>query len=190
MLTKIKKNLTISNGLSLLRIVLIPFIVINYFNGGHKQAILLLFISGVSDFLDGKIARALNQITQLGILLDPIADKLTQLALILCVLKEHPLFYLLLILFLIKESYMAIMGLYFLKWNRRLQGALFAGKLSTFVIYVGMLILFVFPKLQMIYVNLLFIIMLIVLLNSLYSYHKEYQKMRLQVNKASFPNKD
>ena len=95
MLTKIKKNLTISNGLSLLRIVLIPFIVINYFNGNYKQAILLLFISGVSDFLDGKLARALNQITQLGILLDPIADKLTQLALILCVLKEQPLFYLL-----------------------------------------------------------------------------------------------
>ena len=85
---------------------------------------------------------------------------------------------------------MAMMGLCFLKWNRRLQGALFAGKLSTFVIYVGMLILFVFPKLQMIYVDLLFIIMLIVLLNSLYAYHKEYQKMRLQVNKASFPNKD
>ncbi len=67
---------TLPNLLTLLRILLLPFIVVFVVWGYYRVALLLFLISSLTDFLDGFIARRYGQVTSLGILLDPIADKL------------------------------------------------------------------------------------------------------------------
>ena len=67
---------TLPNFLTLLRIILLPFIVVLIIGGYYRVALLLFLLSAFTDFLDGFIARRYGQITSLGILLDPIADKL------------------------------------------------------------------------------------------------------------------
>ena len=64
------------NLLTLLRLVIIPFIVINVVGGNYGWALGLFVLAGVSDFFDGTLARVLKQHTQLGEYLDPIADKM------------------------------------------------------------------------------------------------------------------
>ena len=80
-----KKNLTIPNLLSVFRILLIPLFIYLYLEKSPEDfgisAGIVLLISGATDMLDGYIARHFNQITQLGQILDPIADKLTQVLL-------------------------------------------------------------------------------------------------------------
>ncbi len=67
---------TLPNFLTLLRILLLPFIVVLIIGGYYRVALFLFLLSAFTDFLDGFIARKYGQITSLGILLDPIADKL------------------------------------------------------------------------------------------------------------------
>ena len=67
--------MNIPNLLTLLRILLVPLIVIFLIDGEFLKALITFFISGVTDALDGFLARVLNQKTILGAYLDPIADK-------------------------------------------------------------------------------------------------------------------
>ncbi len=64
------------NLLTLLRLFIIPFLVINILDGRYTLAFSLFMLAGVSDGLDGLLARWLSQSTTLGLYLDPIADKL------------------------------------------------------------------------------------------------------------------
>jgi len=80
------------NLLTLLRLVIIPFIVINVVGGNYGWALGLLVLAGISDFFDGMLARALTQHTELGQYLDPIADKmlLSTLFLVLSIMHDIP----------------------------------------------------------------------------------------------------
>jgi cardiolipin synthase len=83
---------TAPNQLTLLRLIFIPFVIINVFDGDWPWALGLLIAAGLSDGLDGLLARALNQRTMLGQYLDPIADKmlLSSLFLVLSFVKKIP----------------------------------------------------------------------------------------------------
>ena len=83
---------TAPNQLTLLRLIFIPFVIINVFDGDWKWALFLLIAAGLSDGLDGLLARVLNQRTMLGQYLDPIADKmlLSSLFLVLSFVKKIP----------------------------------------------------------------------------------------------------
>ena len=67
---------TVPNLLSVIRILLIPVFAVLFYDGEYLWAVFVLFLSGLSDFLDGKIARRFNQVSALGKVLDPVADKL------------------------------------------------------------------------------------------------------------------
>jgi cardiolipin synthase len=73
---KLSQLLTAPNQLTLLRMGFVPFIVINLVAGHYKWALILFVLAGMSDGLDGLLARTLKQQTVLGQYLDPIADKL------------------------------------------------------------------------------------------------------------------
>jgi cardiolipin synthase (CMP-forming) len=73
---KLSQLLTAPNQLTLLRMGFVPFIVINLVSAHYKSALLLFVLAGMSDGLDGLLARTLKQQTVLGQYLDPIADKL------------------------------------------------------------------------------------------------------------------
>ena len=84
--------LTAPNQLTLARLIFIPFVIMNVFDGNWGWALVLLVAAGLSDGLDGLLARVLNQQTMLGEYLDPIADKLllSSLFLVLSFVKKIP----------------------------------------------------------------------------------------------------
>ncbi|WP_027109114.1 CDP-alcohol phosphatidyltransferase family protein [Lacticigenium naphthae] len=158
----IKKDwITIPNLLSYFRIILIPFFVYYFIQSSVPSYIpaSILFLSGLTDAVDGKIARIFDQITELGKALDPIADKLTQLAIVIClVLRWNFIIYLLLLL-LAKETSMFIFDLVLLKKGKKLEGAKWFGKISTIVFYLSTFILVLFPDME---TNLVYNIVIIV----------------------------
>jgi cardiolipin synthase len=85
----LRQILTAPNQLTLLRMIFLPFIVINLVKGDYKWALGLFVLAGLSDALDGLLARKLHQQTLLGQYLDPIADKLLMSTMFLVLSIEH-----------------------------------------------------------------------------------------------------
>jgi cardiolipin synthase (CMP-forming) len=88
----IRQLFTAPNQLTLLRLVFVPFILMKILDGDYGWALVLLVAAGISDVLDGLLARGLHQQTTLGQYLDPIADKLllSSLFLVLSFVREIP----------------------------------------------------------------------------------------------------
>lgn len=78
-------NLTIPNALTLARILMTPVFVVLFLDGRHMTALALFFAAGITDALDGFLARVLNQRSELGGILDPLADKLLLNTSIACI---------------------------------------------------------------------------------------------------------
>lgn len=132
---------TIPNMLSIFRMLLIPVFVWTYC--GLKNDIataLVLLLSGISDTADGVIARKFNMITTFGKAIDPVADKLTQIAMLLCLLTRFPNLIILFVLLLIKELTGGIMSLFILKRRKLVLPADWHGKVTTFLLYATMLL--------------------------------------------------
>ena len=145
-----KEILTIPNLLSLFRLLLIPVYITIYLNARNSSdyflAAAILAVSCLTDLIDGKIARKFNMITDLGKLLDPLADKLTQFALIMCLSIKHPVLLYLVALFFIKEMFQLIACAISLKKGMTMTGALFAGKLYTTVLFISLIYLVMMPN--------------------------------------------
>ncbi len=130
------------NILSLLRIALVPVFMVLYLTAVNDWwAFGVLFLSGVTDFADGLIARRFNQITECGKLLDPLSDKLTQVAVVICLTTRYPALLPLTVLCFVKELCQAIGGVLLLRKNVQAQGAKWFGKVSTILFYVTMLVI-------------------------------------------------
>ena len=147
-----KEILTIPNLLSLFRLLLIPVYVVIYLRAQKTSdyiiAGIILAISCLTDFFDGKIARKFHMITTLGKFLDPLADKVTQFTLILCLAIRHPVLWSVLILFITKELFQLVAGALAVHHGYILKGALFSGKICTTVLFVSLVTLVVFPTLS------------------------------------------
>lgn len=147
-----KGCLTIPNLLTLIRILIVPVFAVLFLNGEFLWAVLVLAVSGLSDFLDGKIARRFNQVSALGKLLDPVADKLTQITLaILLYITFHSAqnetlkaFSWVFLVFIIKEAVMVIGGAVMLAFGIRPGAAEIYGKVATFAFYAVMLVIICF----------------------------------------------
>jgi len=89
---KLSQLLTALNQLTLLRMMFVPFVVIKLVEGHYSSALILFVLAGLSDGLDGLLARTLKQQTGLGQYLDPIADKLllSTMFLVLSILHKIP----------------------------------------------------------------------------------------------------
>lgn len=188
-----KKDLwTIPNILCYIRFLLIPLFVVLYIRAEepkeYLQAAAVVLISGITDFLDGFIARSFNMITDFGKLIDPMADKLTQAALIFVLVVKIKYMFILLILFVITQLFMLGAGLAMLQKDKRLNGAKWFGKVSTTVFYGVMLVLVSLQQLDDTIQNILMLICGIFLLMSFTLYVREYVKMyreaKAQENKA------
>lgn len=148
-----KKDIfTIPNLLSLFRLVLIPVYAAVYLNATENYHFLLagviLAVSCLTDMVDGKIARKYNMITTLGKVLDPLADKLTQLTLTICLSMKYPVLYPVLGLFIMKELFQLVLGVVFLRKGKMLPGALMAGKVCTTVLFVSLIVLVLMPDIN------------------------------------------
>lgn len=135
------KVFTFPNILSFFRLCLIPVIVWSYcVEQNYLLAGSVLIVSGLTDIVDGFIARKFNMVSDLGKILDPIADKLTQAAMLLCLLLRFPLLWILLVLVLVKEIFMCITGLMVIKKTGSVYGAKWHGKVATCLLYATMIL--------------------------------------------------
>lgn len=153
-----KKDIfNIPNLLSLFRIVLIPVYVYIYLNAKSSADYCIaggiLAVSCLTDMVDGKIARHYNMITPLGKLLDPIADKMTQLILTICLSLKYPVMRPVLVLFLTKEFFQFFAALINYRKGKALDGAILAGKICTTVLFSSLTLLVFIPNLHQDYVN-------------------------------------
>ena len=137
---------SIPNLLTYFRFVLIPVFVWLYLHGEYTMAGAALVLSALTDLFDGKIARHFNQITELGILLDPVADKLTEGAVLLCLVMRYRLMAVLIGIYVLKEGFMAVAGAMMLRRRKKLGGAMWFGKVCTAVFYIITLILTFYPS--------------------------------------------
>ncbi len=137
MVTKfdLKELRTVPNMLSVLRIILIVPFVIFFLNKNYIAAAAMIILSGISDALDGFIARRFNQITEIGKMLDPLADKLTLIAIMICILILFPIVMPVVIVLILKDLVMMIGATHLLKKDIKPPAAKWYGKLSTIMFY-------------------------------------------------------
>ena len=130
---------TIPNILSFLRILLIPVIIVFYCAlQSPEWTLVFIALSAITDVVDGFIARRFNMVTDFGKAIDPIADKLTQIALLVCLLTRFPLMWLPLGLMFIKETIAFVLRLLVFRKTEEVHSAEWHGKLNTVVLYLIM----------------------------------------------------
>ena len=134
-----QRYFTIPNLLSIFRLILIPFFVTAYCSEhNYWKTAVILAISGISDTVDGYIARRFNMVSDIGKIIDPVADKMTQAAMLLCLLTRFPLM-LLPLLLAIKEVSTGISSIIVIKKTGLVMSADWHGKLTTGLLYAMML---------------------------------------------------
>ena len=157
-----KNIFTIPNILSMFRLLLLPVIVYTYMN--QKDYVLtgiLLVISGLTDLLDGYIARTFNMMSDLGKILDPVADKATQAVVLLCLITRF--------------RWLAIpcIGMVVIKKTGEVHGAVWHGKVATFMLDFMIIVHIVFYNISYTLSIVLTIISTFLILLSFYLYAKE-----------------
>lgn len=153
-----KEIFSIPNLLSFFRLIIIPVYIEIYLNAKtlrqYAAAGIIIILSCLTDMFDGKIARRYNMITNLGKILDPLADKITQLSLALCLSHKHPELKAVVALLLVKEMFQVIVAVIHFRHGRILSGPLMAGKICTTVLFVSFIMLVLFPEIDIIIVKL------------------------------------
>ena len=173
-----KEICTIPNLLSFFRLTLIPVYLNLYLNAqtarDYTMSAVVLGVSCMTDMVDGKIARKFNMISNVGKVLDPLADKLTQLALLLCLYARSKLLRFLLVVFLIKEFWQLFVMIAAMRRGKALNGALMSGKISTTFLFTGLGLMFLFPNMPDRLVNRITAICMSFLLYAFWDYAMAY----------------
>ena len=182
------KIFTIPNILTLIRIILSPIFAILYLHKSYVYAAVILVLSGLTDVLDGIIARRFNLITTLGKILDPIADKLTQAIIIVCLTINHyndedSLLIFVLILLFAKEFTMLLGAIILFKGGARPSESKWWGKLGTVMVYVlfaSILLEDILTEkyIPVIAINVICVITAICLLFSLFNYYPIFKEIQ------------
>ena len=134
---------TIPNWLCFLRIALIPVFSVMFIKGQYVAAFITMIIAALTDLFDGKIARKYNMVSNLGKILDPIADKLSQMAIVIILIVKFwdGMLRYILFLFIVKELLMLAGGALLLSKGLRPTAAEMWGKVATTVFYVFMILI-------------------------------------------------
>ncbi|MDY6132997.1 MAG: CDP-alcohol phosphatidyltransferase family protein [Candidatus Limivicinus sp.] len=136
-----KQLFTIPNLLSLLRLCMIPLIIWLYCTQkNYALTAVVLVLSGLTDMVDGYIARRFNMVTDLGKALDPVADKLTQASVMFCLLSRFRMMLVPLLLLIFKEVCNGVMSLVVIKKTGKVCGADWHGKVCTWLLYAMMFV--------------------------------------------------
>ena len=134
------KKENIPNILTIIRFILIPFIFTSVVNNDYLVALIIFTISAITDVLDGYIARKYNYITDLGKLIDPLADKLTQVSLLLSLSILGILPWWIFAIVFIKECVMVISASLLYKRKDVVVYSKWYGKLATVLFYLAIVV--------------------------------------------------
>ncbi len=129
----------IPNALTILRFLLIPIIILACAQNNYIVAIIFLSVSGLTDILDGTIARKFNLISDFGKLMDPLADKATQISLLTTLFVKGIIPIWILVIVVLKEFCM-VSGASFLYGKELVVSSKWYGKLATVLFYVAMVV--------------------------------------------------
>ena len=143
-----KKLFTVPNFLSLLRIFMIPVIVRLYMAERFVPALFVLALSGLTDIADGYIARHFNMVSNFGKVIDPTADKLTQVSVLLCLSFKIRALLPLVILLVVKETALALLGIIVLRETGAVKSAGWHGKLAAALLYLTMAMHIAVPEMN------------------------------------------
>ncbi len=143
---------TIPNLISFARILIIPLFAYLFYEGELIWAVAILAVSGLSDMVDGKIARRFNQVSELGKMLDPIADKLTVATIAIMLFltfynaenETLKMFSWAFLLFIGKELLMLLVGAIMIGVGIHPNAAEIYGKIATLIFYCVMVIIMAF----------------------------------------------
>jgi cardiolipin synthase len=185
---KLKKDdiLTIPNMLSFLRILLIPIMVACYtYYHNHVATVIVIALSAITDVLDGKIARKFNMISDFGKFIDPVADKLTQLFMIICLVVKYPKMGGLILLMVLKESFLFLISYITFKKTGIVNGSKWYGKITTFMLYAIMLALFLFPNIPLRIVDPLISLCYLFIFGSLLMYTRLFTTTLIKHHKSA-----
>jgi len=174
---KWKEVFSIPNILCYIRFILVGFFIYFYYVEEYEWGAGMIVIGGITDCLDGQIARRCHMITELGKIIDPLADKAMQLAIVIALFSRYPQTLVLLILFFIKEGFQGICCIIGLKRGKRLNGALWFGKVSTAVFYVLTVFLIAFPNLDLRIVNTFIMITTLAFVNAFILYAVTFYRL-------------
>lgn len=173
-----KEVFTIPNVLSMFRLALIPVYVLIYLraktNADYFLAAAILAVSCLTDLIDGKIARHFNMISNLGKILDPLADKATQFTLIVCLALRHQAIRYVLAVFFVKESFQLIAGGLKMRKGKMLKGALLSGKICTTVLFLSLIFMILVPSLNEKVINIISVVDILFMLIALTDYVLTY----------------
>ncbi len=184
-----KDFFSIPNILTYIRILLVPVFVVVYINAdsltGHIWSIVIVAVSALTDLLDGFIARRFNMITDWGKIVDPIADKSMQFAMLFCVVFKYHWVALLLVIYGVKEIVsLAFSGFLFTK-GKHIGGAMWCGKICTVILYGVMLALIAIPNIAPHVVTILIgfsaafmLLAFVVYMDAYFRLYREYKKQK------------
>lgn len=163
--------LTIPNALSAFRLCLIPvFIWLYSLEQNYSWAAGILILSGLTDLIDGIIARRFHSVSNLGKILDPIADKLTQAAALFCLVFRFPFMLAPFILLVLKEIFVGITGAMAIQKTGKVFGADWHGKVATWLLYAMMILHVIWRDIPAWLSNLFIVICIVVMAVSLVLY--------------------
>lgn len=170
--------ITIPNLLSFIRLALIPIILYVYLGlQNYILAAVLIILSSITDIVDGFIARKLNQVTEVGKLLDPMADKMTQGIMIFCLAFRYKLMILIILLFVAREIVMIIYGIRFSNKNDEFMSSKWYGKVNTIIVEGTVLVLIIFTKINYLFAAVLMILSIVSIVASTLLYVHQYRKV-------------
>lgn len=129
----------IPNILTILRFIFIPIIIYFIFTENYILGIVFFTISGITDVLDGFIARKFNLVSNFGKLVDPLADKLTQISVLASLVKDDIIPFWILVIVILKELLMVV-GASFLYGKDVVVYSKWYGKLATVLFYLAIVI--------------------------------------------------
>lgn len=183
-----KKDIfTLPNILTYVRILLVPVFVIVYMNStslkGHIWSVAIVVFSAITDVIDGIIARKFKLVTDLGKIIDPIADKVMQFAMLFCVVYKYHWVALLIVIYAIKEIVSFAFSSYLYVKGKHISGAMWCGKICTVILYGVMLALIAIPKINPHVVTILIgfsaafmLLAFVVYMGAYIALYKEYKK--------------
>lgn len=134
--------MNLPNAITLVRLLLIPVFVFSFYYYGQSKyyiPLLILLIAGITDFLDGFIARRFNLVTKWGKILDPLVDKLLQIS-VLFVLTSAKLIPLWIIIVVFLKEFLMIIGSGVLYKKKIVVQASWYGKVTTILFYIAIII--------------------------------------------------
>lgn len=180
------KIFTVPNLLSLFRLLLVPLCIWLYcWEHEYLLTAALLVLSGVTDVADGFIARRFHMVSNIGKVLDPIADKLTQAAMLFCLTFRYPHMIYPLLLMVAKELVIGITGWLAIKKTGQVFGAKWHGKAATVLLYSMLFLHLLWLHVPPVFSDVLIIICFAAILLSFILYAVQNLRLIFNASRAS-----